>query len=483
MIQLPQGPLDLTQVKALLDALPVPIWLKDAQSVLLAANAAAMRVSPLPEAQLLGTRGELFFEPEHLARTLAYDQETWEAAKVTLRDEELWGPQHKGQRWWRTFRQPVFDADGKPQYLFSVSLDITRQKRAQMQVDGERRLLETLNSSESLNDLLNAFVLSYEQAIPGMISSVLLLNADGTHLHSAASPNLPEAYCQAIESMPISAHAGSFGAAAYTGQEVLVADIATDSLCQGLRDLAAPLGLHASWSIPILSSKGQVLGTFTNYHTTTKSPTPDELQTIRRGAHMVGVAIEHRQTQAQLLAGQTSLKESALHTQTILDNMADGVITFNSRGEIESFNKAASVMFGYPAVAVIGSDISVLTPPDRRSEYLPIRKKLLHLDEEKTKSLALEFEALRRDGSLFSVSLAVSKIESAGRAIGIGILRDVTVSRRNEEEIRRLAFYDPLTELPNRRLLMDRLKQALATSARNGSHAAIMFIDLDHFKQ
>ena len=483
MILLPQGPLELAQVQALLDALPVPIWLKDAQGFVLVANEAAQRILPVPLEKLIGTRGELCFEPEHLALALAYDQETWDARKVTVRDEELWMSQRKLSRWWRTFRQPVFDADGKPIYLFSLSQDITRQKRAQAQVDGERRLLEMLNSSASLNEVLDAFVRSYERAHPGMMSSVLLLNADGIHLQTAASASLPEAYCEAIHGVRIGASVGSCGTAAFLGEEVLVSDIASDPRWEDHSALALSHGLQACWSIPVMSSRGRVLGTFTNYHAAPKSPSPEELQTIRRGAHMVGVAIEHYQTQALLLEGQNSLKESALHTQTILDNMADGVVTFNSSGVIESFNKAASVMFGYPAVAVIGSDIAILTPPARHREYLPYRKSFLKLDGRATEALSLEFEALRRNGSVFPVSLAVSKISRAGRAIGIGILRDITVSRKNEEEIRRLAFYDPLTELPNRRLLMDRLKQALVTSTRTGQHGAVMFLDLDHFKQ
>ncbi|MEI8169628.1 MAG: sensor domain-containing diguanylate cyclase [Rhodoferax sp.] len=52
-----------------------------------------------------------------------------------------------------------------------------------------------------------------------------------------------------------------------------------------------------------------------------------------------------------------------------------------------------------------------------------------------------------------------------------------------EEEVRRLAFYDPLTNLPNRRLLMDRLKRAMASSSRSCQHGALLFLDLDHFKQ
>ena len=483
VLPLPHVSLDSPEIQALLDALPVPIWVKDARSSLLLANKAAQAVTPLPLEKMLGTTGQHFFDPEQLAHTLANDQEAFAAGIPTVREEKYWSPQRQHQRWWRLYRQPVLDAQGQPLHLFTVSLDITRQKLAKSQVDGERRLLEMLNSSATLPEVLDAFARSYERTFPGNMSSVLLLDADGQHLHTAAGPSLPKAYWEAIDGHAIGVGAGSCGTAAFTGKEVLVADIATDPLWKDYAALAQSFGLQACWAIPILSAKGQVLGTFANYHATPRSPTEEELLTIRRGAYMVGIAIEHHQTEERLIAGQASLKESALHTQAILDNMADGVVTFNADGVIESFNKAASTMFGYPAVAVIGSDIAVLTPPSRSKEYLPLRRKFLNLDGLIHETLSLEFEAQRRDGSVFPMALSVSKIANAGRAIGIGILRDITVSRKNEAEIRRLAFYDPLTELPNRRLLMDRIKHALLTTARTGQHGALMFLDLDHFKQ
>ncbi len=64
----------------------------------------------------------------------------------------------------------------------------------------------------------------------------------------------------------------------------------------------------------------------------------------------------------------------------------------------------------------------------------------------------------------------------------MGVIRDITQQRHAKEEIQRLAFYDPLTHLPNRRLLQDRLEQALITSARTAQQGALMFLDLDHFK-
>ena len=97
-------------------------------------------------------------------------------------------------------------------------------------------------------------------------------------------------------------------------------------------------------------------------------------------------------------------------------------------------------------------------------------------------SISREVHGKHRDGSLFPIHLSLSKISRKGQTLLVAIVRDITQQRHDEDEIRRLAFYDPLTGLPNRRLLMDRLKQAIVTSARTDKHGALMFLDLDHFK-
>jgi len=93
-----------------------------------------------------------------------------------------------------------------------------------------------------------------------------------------------------------------------------------------------------------------------------------------------------------------------------------------------------------------------------------------------------EVTGRRKDGSTLPMELSVSEIGHEGQLMFVGLLRDITQRKRDEDEIERLAFYDPLTGLPNRRLLMNRLHQVLATTTRNQKHGALIFIDLDHFK-
>ena len=179
---------------------------------------------------------------------------------------------------------------------------------------------------------------------------------------------------------------------------------------------------------------------------------------------------------------ETELRDNLVHTQTILDNIVDGVVTFDAQGIIESFNLAASAMFGFAPAEIIGRSAAQLVyDPDSHFEEDYLRHRFSS-SRPGVANISREVQARRKDGGLFPVHLSVSRIFRNGQSHLIAIVRDITQQRHDQEEIRRLAFFDPLTGLPNRRLLMDRLKQAVATSARTNKHGALMFLDLDHFK-
>ena len=94
----------------------------------------------------------------------------------------------------------------------------------------------------------------------------------------------------------------------------------------------------------------------------------------------------------------------------------------------------------------------------------------------------LEVRLRRRNGEVFWGALSASYADFDGESCVISYIRDVSAAKADEEKIRNLAFYDTLTGLPNRRLLWERLRQALISSIRSGSKHALLFVDLDGFK-
>src|SRR5881227_123094 len=153
-------------------------------------------------------------------------------------------------------------------YFQAILRDISERKRSEALLAGEKRLLEMIATGVGLKEILNTLCLIIEEQRDGTLASVLLLNADGVHLDVAAGPNLPKEWTRQMELMPIGPCAGSCGTAAYRGSAVIVSDIATDPLWEVPEHRAAALshGLRSSWSNPILSSQGKVLGTFCMYY-------------------------------------------------------------------------------------------------------------------------------------------------------------------------------------------------------------------------
>jgi len=201
---------------------------------------------------------------------------------------------------------PVLNSSGEVvQFIGSVT-DITERKRAEALLAGEKRLLEMVATGVPLKQIANALCQIIEAQRPGTLASVLLMNSDGVHLDVVAGPNLPAAWTRQMELMPIGPCAGSCGTAAYRGSPVIVSDIATDPLWNVPEHRAAALqnGLRASWSNPVLSWKGDVLGTFCMYYRDPRTPTSQDLELIELATHLVRVAIERDRAEQALRASE-----------------------------------------------------------------------------------------------------------------------------------------------------------------------------------
>ncbi|MGH8503455.1 MAG: PAS domain S-box protein [Gammaproteobacteria bacterium] len=178
-----------------------------------------------------------------------------------------------------------------------------------------------------------------------------------------------------------------------------------------------------------------------------------------------------------------ALRASDARKSAMLATALDCVIAIDHLGRIIEFNPAAEATFGYTRAAVLGEDLAdKIIPPGLRAAH---RKGLLHYlatGEAPVLGKRIEIEAMRADGSVFPVELAITRIPVEGTPEFTAYLRDITERKQTEERLHYLANYDGLTNLPNRVLLTNRLQQSLAQAQRYGRSVAILFIDLDRFK-
>jgi diguanylate cyclase (GGDEF)-like protein/PAS domain S-box-containing protein len=367
------------------------------------------------------------------------------------------------------------DDSGAPLVLSGTVQDITERHRLETFKREQNAILESIASGAGLQEVLKAAVQLVEEQYPAVLCSVLMLDEEGKHLGNGVAEKLPAEYMQALEGVMIGPNVGSCGTAAFTGKNVIVSDIANDPLWVDYRDLALKYGLASCWSIPILSSANKVLGTFAVYSHVPYTPSASELELVGSCSHVVGIAIERHKSQQNLKLLETSISRL---NDIVLITEAEPIDEPGPR--ILFVNDAFERRTGYTRDEVIGKTPRILQgEKTQRSELDRIRAAL-----EKWEPVRAELINYTKSGEEFWIELDIVPVADASGwyTHWVSIEREITERKMAEEEIRQLAFYDHLTQLPNRRLLLDRLKHALAFNARNHMHGALLFIDLDNFK-
>src|SRR5262245_22201971 len=159
-------------------------------------------------------------------------------------------------RHWLTSYLPAVE-NGRVVATVATVREVTSDVRTQLLLQAQKQILEHFASGDSLADVLTMIARTLQHcSVDGFIPSILLLDDDGQTLRHGAAPGLPAAYSAAIDGAKIGPQAGSCGTALYRREMVIVEDIQSDPLWAPYRHLAAPHGLRACWSTPIVGSSG-----------------------------------------------------------------------------------------------------------------------------------------------------------------------------------------------------------------------------------
>ncbi|MEH6443651.1 MAG: bacteriohemerythrin, partial [Oceanospirillaceae bacterium] len=352
---------------------------------------------------------------------------------------------------------------------FLLMKEIDERTKIQKIETFRNEVMELLISNSSLNEVLEKVISEVEIYSPQSICNILLLNKEGTQFVSYVAPNLPMFYCEAINGIKIADAVGAYGTTAFTGNRVITTNIDTDPLWIEYQELAAKAGLKSCWSQPIytISSK-QIIGIFAIFHEMPFTPSDSDLQLIEQAAKLVNIAIDQDYNQQQLRIAATAFQSQ------------EGVVITDANSVIVKVNQAYTEITGYQAEDLIGKKTSLF----KSGMHPPAFYKKMWSEINNSGYWINEIWNTKKNNDAYAANLTITAVNDKDGNIThyVGTLTDISERKANETEINRLAFYDPLTQLPNRRLLLKQLNLAIETKALKKDKGALLFLDIDNFK-
>ncbi len=172
--------------------------------------------------------------------------------------------------------------------------------------------------------------------------------------------------------------------------------------------------------------------------------------------------------------------EHDLHIAATAFESQEGMMVTNADNIILRVNKAFTTITGYSSENAIGKKSSILSSGRHDAIFFDAMWNEIYTNS----YWEGELWNKRKNGEIYPQKLTITAVKDANNIVTnyVGTLIDITKNKQAEQEIEALAYYDPLTHLPNRRLMMDRINHAMAASARSEKKGALLFLDLDHFK-
>ncbi|MDO7086398.1 EAL domain-containing protein [Pseudocolwellia sp. AS88] len=194
--------------------------------------------------------------------------------------------------------QVTRDAEDKPIRLIGNHVDISQQRKAELFEHRYNNVLKMIAQGEPAIDVYNEIIHIYEGRHNGIRCSMIEL--EGNILKHGSAPSLPQEYCKVIDGLMNGPNIGSCGTSTYTGKRVIVEDIATDPKWSSIKHIVLPYGMRSCWSEPVISSIGEVLGTFAMYKDYPCVPNTEESFALSAAARLTSIVMERDKNQKRI---------------------------------------------------------------------------------------------------------------------------------------------------------------------------------------
>lgn len=418
-------------LRTLVNTLPDLIWLKDPQGVYLACNREFELFFGAAETDIVG-RTDYDFVPKELADFFrAKDLEAAAHGRPKANEEQVTYASNGRRVLLETVKTPMFDSVGNLIGVLGIGRDITARKAGE----------ESLRRSEE----------RYRSLYDSMLDGYVRMDVDGRIVESNA---------------------------AFRG----MLDYAEDELTRLNYHDITPSGWTEA-EAEIIDEEVLTLGHSGIYEKAFRRRDgiefPVELQTYRlndEDGNLLGTAAIVRD-----ISERRENEETLRLWASVFASAGEGIVITNPAGEIVAVNRAFTVITGYPELEVIGLNPRFLRSGRHDAEFYAALWSALEL----TGQWQGELWNKRKNGEIYPEWLTISSVrDRQGRPTHyVAVFSDITAVKESQDALYHLAHHDPLTGLPNRTLLRDRLEHALERGRRDRQGVAVIFVDLDRFKQ
>lgn len=379
----------------------------------------------------------------------------------------------------RTFKGRIIDLratslinkkEGKPTKLTIIYQDITERRYSERRQQHHNIILNKLLQSKPLLEILNTIAEGVVEINSDMQCSIFLLDSTHHSLNVGGAAGLSENYLEALEGVKIGKGVGACGEAAFTGKRVITENVNTHRNWQKFLGITQPADIHSCWSEPILSASGNILGTLAIYHKQPRAPSEEHIAFLQSEAQLAALAIEKVNSDAQLELAAS-----------VFTNAKEGIVITDLFGNIVEVNQTFSDISGFSRGEVLGKNTRVF----RSNKHDPIFYAMLWKHLLADGYWTGEIWNVRKDGEPYAAMMTISAVVNTANRVKnyVCLFTDITPIKEQQRQLEHIAHFDSLTQLPNRVLLADRLNQAIAGSHRTGLSLAVLYLDLDGFKE